>query len=68
MNANLGAKLTKPFFSYELAKEARMLVPGMPFHSNVMFACKARGHIFSHVRPFYERAVRNLDGSMHRSL
>jgi len=27
-----------------------------------------RGHIFSHVRPFYERAVSNLDRPMHRSL
>ncbi len=26
------------------------------------------GHIFSHVRPFYERAVSNLDRPMHRSL
>ncbi len=25
-------------------------------------------HIFSHVRPFYERAVSDLDRSMHRSL
>ena len=28
----------------------------------------ARGHIFSHVRPFYERPVSDLDRSMHRSL
>ncbi len=28
----------------------------------------SRGHIFSHVRPFHERAVSNLDKSMHRSL
>ncbi len=27
-----------------------------------------RGHIFSHVRPFYERAVSNLDRSMDKSL
>ncbi len=27
-----------------------------------------RGRIFIHVRPFYERAVSNLYGSMHRSL
>ncbi len=27
-----------------------------------------RGHIFSHVRPFYERAESNLDRSTHRSL
>ncbi len=26
------------------------------------------GHIFSHVRPFYELAVSNLDRSIHRSL
>ncbi len=26
------------------------------------------GCIFSHVRPFYERALSNLDRSMHRSL
>ncbi len=29
---------------------------------------RSRGCIFSHVRPFYERAVSNLDRSMHRSL
>jgi hypothetical protein len=29
---------------------------------------ESRGHIFSHVRPFYEQAVSNLDKSMHRSL
>jgi hypothetical protein len=29
---------------------------------------QTRGHIFSHVRPFYEQAVSNLDRSMHRSL
>ncbi len=28
----------------------------------------ARGRIFSHVRPFYERAVSHLDRSMNRSL
>jgi hypothetical protein len=28
----------------------------------------ARGCIFSHVRPFYEQAVSDLDRSMHRSL
>jgi hypothetical protein len=28
----------------------------------------SRGRIFSHVRPFYERAVSDLDRSMHRSL
>ncbi len=27
-----------------------------------------RGSIFSHVRPFYEQAVSDLDRSMHRSL
>jgi hypothetical protein len=27
-----------------------------------------RGRIFSRVQPFYERAVSNLDRSMHRSL
>jgi len=27
-----------------------------------------RGNIFSPARPFYERAVNNLDRSMHRSL
>ncbi len=27
-----------------------------------------RGHIFSCVRPFYERVVSDLDKSMHRSL
>jgi hypothetical protein len=26
-----------------------------------------RGRIFSHVRPFYERVVSNLDRPMHRS-
>jgi hypothetical protein len=26
------------------------------------------GHIFSHVRPFYERAVSDLDRPIHRSL
>ena len=26
------------------------------------------GHIFGHVRPFYEQAVSDLDRSMHRSL
>ncbi len=25
------------------------------------------GHFFSHVRPFYEQAVSDLDRSMHRS-
>ncbi len=29
---------------------------------------KYRGRIFSHVQPFYELAVSNLDRSMHRSL
>ncbi len=28
----------------------------------------SRGCILSHVRPFYERAVSNLDRSMHRSV
>jgi hypothetical protein len=28
----------------------------------------SRGRIFSHVRPFYERAVSDLDRPMHRSL
>ncbi len=28
----------------------------------------ARGRIFSHVRPFYERAVSDLDRAMNRSL
>ncbi len=28
----------------------------------------ARGHIFSHVQPFYERDVSNLDRPLHRSL
>ncbi len=35
------------------------------------FTAKAyytRGHIFSHVRPFNERAVSNIDRPMHRSL
>ncbi len=29
---------------------------------------EARGHIFSQVRPFYERAVGDLVRSMHKSL
>ncbi len=29
---------------------------------------QSRGHIFSRVRPFYERALSDLDRSMHRSL
>jgi hypothetical protein len=33
-----------------------------------IFLDDTRGRIFSHVRPFYERAVSNLDRSMHRSL
>ncbi len=39
-------------------------------HSNEAQHCLhfsvSRGRIFSHVRPFYERAVSNLDRSMHR--
>ncbi len=33
-----------------------------------LLGCVARVRIFSHVRPFYERAVSNLDRFMHRSL
>jgi hypothetical protein len=34
----------------------------------IAFLEQERGRIFSRVRPFYERAVSNLDRSMHRSL
>ena len=37
-------------------------------HKALLWWVKSRGQIFSHVRPFYERAVSNLDRSMHRSL
>ncbi len=30
--------------------------------------CLTRGHIFSRVQPFYERAVSNLGRSIYRSL
>ncbi len=36
--------------------------------TNVIITKDTRGHIFSHVRPFYERAVSNHDRSMHRFL
>ncbi len=31
-------------------------------------AIVSKGHIFSYVQPFYERALSNLERSMHRSL
>ena len=38
-------------------------------YESVMFYITCpRGCIFSRVRPFYERAVSDLDRSMHRSL
>jgi hypothetical protein len=37
-------------------------------HAYAVFSKFTRGHIFSHVRPFFERAVSNLDRSMHISL
>ncbi len=45
-----------------------MFVPGRPFQPGVMFPGKTRGRIFSHVQPFYERAVSDRDRSMHRAL
>ncbi len=51
--------------------EARVFVPGKPFQPCLVFVGKASnlpksgapftGCIFSHVRPFYERVVSDLD-------
>ncbi len=38
------------------------------FSTQLCWWLKPWGCIFSHVRPFYERAVSDLDRSMHRSL
>jgi uncharacterized protein (UPF0305 family) len=60
---------TKKFFiTYKWTKLYRVFVPGRPFHPGVMFPGKTRGRIFSHVQPFYERAVSDRDRSMHRAL
>jgi len=38
------------------------------YKSETFYSKGFRGRIFSHVRPFFECAVSNLDRSMHRSL
>ncbi len=52
-----------------LEKKDKMTWPNPSFSKYQMFGgAEGRGRIFSHVRPFYEQAVSNLDRSMHRSL
>jgi hypothetical protein len=52
----------------------QLLVPGKSRPSvkgwviNLENKILSRGRIYSHVRPFHERAVSDLDRSMHRSL
>ncbi len=42
--------------------------PWQAFPAELMFLCNAIGRIFSHVRPFYEWSVSNLERSMDRTL
>jgi hypothetical protein len=47
-----------PLRSYHAHKDSKHTLPG-----HCMY--KIRGHIFSHERPFYERAVSDLERYMH---
>ncbi len=38
------------------------------YSAKLFYSTGHRSHIFSHVQPFYERAVSDLDRSMHRFL
>jgi hypothetical protein len=47
--ADSGLNDIKPFFSKEDAKQARVFVPGKPFHAGLIFVSKGAGKILDQV-------------------